>query len=201
MSLACLSLAVRSGGSVSLLRRQIPNALSLLRLVLTPWLWLLIMHQQFKEAMGLMLLALISDGLDGYLARRWHVESVQGAWLDALADKLMLWSLLILLSVRQFIPWWYSGVLLGRDGMLIMAGWSSRWFCGRRLPMRPNRVGKTAIAAQMLSVLLVLGCVAEGQTLSPSLSGLMVLVVVLSLASLLSYGLSWLRVLKGVEPW
>ncbi|NNM51368.1 MAG: CDP-alcohol phosphatidyltransferase family protein [Pseudomonadales bacterium] len=199
--MAYLSLAARPGGFVIAIRRQIPNALSLLRLLLTPWLLLMILHQQFAAAVSIMLLALISDGLDGYLARYWQVESSLGAWLDAVADKLLLWSLLIVLSVQHLMPWWYSYLLMGRDVVLVMAALLCRWYGERTPPLHPNLWGKMAIAAQMLVALWVLISAADEQLRYLSLSGFMIIVVILSLGSLLSYLMSWLRFWKGAEPW
>jgi cardiolipin synthase (CMP-forming) len=97
---------------------NVPNALSLLRLILVPiFAWLIVAHQ---DGWALVVLAVsgISDYLDGALARRWGQISRVGQLLDPAADRLYVFSTLIGLAWRDMIPWWLVVVLIMRDVVL-----------------------------------------------------------------------------------
>ncbi len=168
------------------LRRHIPNALSLLRILIVPCLVPLFEQGHGLLLITLLLLAQLSDAADGYLARRWEVSSRCGAWLDAVADKLLVWDLLYLLWMQKAAPLWFISTLLLRDLLLFVLGLlilrAASW-----QQMRPSLIGKLSMALQMLVLLiLILRLLGLGAWL-PGLSALMASVVLLSLLSLLLY--------------
>src|SRR6478735_4100099 len=102
--------------------RQIPNALTLIRFAAIPvFVWLLLDERSGPSwPAGIVFgLAAITDQLDGYLARRWHVESEFGKVADPLADRLMIDVAVVLLCVEGRLPWLALGVILARDALLI----------------------------------------------------------------------------------
>jgi cardiolipin synthase (CMP-forming) len=103
--------------------------------------------------------AAICDGVDGYIARRYHQHSELGAILDPLADKLLLVSGIVLLSLDnphlRSIPLWLTGTILGRD-LLLLIGMVVIQMTVGRVKVRPRFLGKVATVLQMLCVLWLL---------------------------------------------
>jgi CDP-diacylglycerol--glycerol-3-phosphate 3-phosphatidyltransferase len=102
------------------------------------------------------MLAAVSDGIDGYIARRYHQRSELGAVLDPLADKLLLASAVVLLSFDHGsrlprLPLWLAGTLLGRDIILLLGLGLIHHFCGKAV-VRPMALGKVATVLQMICV-------------------------------------------------
>ncbi len=94
----------------------VPNILSFLRLVGVPlFLWLILVPQADGWAIVVLVLAGISDYLDGKIARKWNQISRVGQILDPLADRLYILATLVGLLIRGIIPWWLVAVLVGRD--------------------------------------------------------------------------------------
>ncbi len=96
----------------------IPNALSLLRLVLVPVFFWLILSRNDGWALIVLVISGFSDYLDGTLARRWGQVSRLGQLLDPLADRLYILSTLLGLAWREVIPWWLVLAIVGRDALL-----------------------------------------------------------------------------------
>jgi cardiolipin synthase len=98
----------------------IPNALSMLRVLGVPlFLWLVIVAQQDIWAFALLIVAGVTDWLDGFLARKLDQTSPIGAILDPLADRLYIAATIIGLAVREFIPWWLVALIVAREVMLL----------------------------------------------------------------------------------
>ncbi|CAK9096206.1 Cardiolipin synthase (CMP-forming) (CLS) [Durusdinium trenchii] len=98
---------------------NIPNALTMTRLVLTPGICWLIWDDQFQLAIVSFWVAGFFDWLDGYLARRWQQESVFGSFLDPLADKVFVGLTMVTLIAKGLIPLWLGILIVGRDALLI----------------------------------------------------------------------------------
>jgi cardiolipin synthase len=99
----------------------VPNALSLLRLLLVPVFALLIIARYDGWALFVLAFSGFTDFLDGYLARRWNQVSKVGALLDPAADRLYILSTLIGLAWRDLIPWWLLALIVARDVVLAFA--------------------------------------------------------------------------------
>ncbi len=101
---------------------QLPNALTVLRLVLVPVFVLVFLRADDGSSWAagvVFLVAGLTDQLDGFLARRWGVESRFGKLADPLADRLMLDAAAILLAVEDKLPWWAAALIVGRDVLLV----------------------------------------------------------------------------------
>jgi cardiolipin synthase len=132
----------------------VPNQLTLLRLGFLPFLIISILYQRYDWAMAILVAAGVSDGLDGLLARRLHQKTAMGAYLDPIADKLMLSSSFFVLALRGKITWWLTILVLGRDVLILTAGAVVLLAVGYR-PFPPSLYGKTATAVEILLVFLV----------------------------------------------
>jgi CDP-diacylglycerol--glycerol-3-phosphate 3-phosphatidyltransferase len=123
---------------------QIPNALTIGRLALIP-VFVVLMVQAGQEPSwpaGIVFgIAGITDQIDGFLARRWHVESRFGQIADPLADRLMIDAAVILLAYYGRLPWIGLAIIIGRD-LMLLAG--SRLLAPRGIEIEVNTVGKAA---------------------------------------------------------
>jgi len=126
-------------------------------------------------ALSTFLLASICDGVDGYIARRFNQRSELGALLDPLADKLLLVSGIVLLSLNNApylaqLPLWFTGTVIGRD-VLLMIGLIVIYITAGRPVIRPRWVGKTATVLQMATVLWILLKLPERWSLRLAIAG------------------------------
>lgn len=133
----------------------LPNAISLLRIALIAPILLLILEGAFGWALALFLLAGFSDGLDGYLAKRFAWHTRLGALLDPVADKLLVAGLFITLAYTQDIPVWLAAVVILRD-VVIVAGATVYNFFVRPVQGEPTRVSKLNTSLQLLFLLFVI---------------------------------------------
>jgi cardiolipin synthase (CMP-forming) len=138
----------------------LPNFITLLRLAVLPFFLYAISVGRFDIALALFVAAGISDGIDGYLARRFDMNSALGAYLDPIADKLLIMSSYLFLAVPSFpgpvkVPVWLAFLVLSRDLLLLTVALllilsSSR----RRFP--PTWLGKVTTVTLIVTVLFVL---------------------------------------------
>lgn len=134
---------------------QLPNLLTLLRIAACPVLVLLLSDRTYDVAMMLFLAAGITDGLDGYIAKRYDYTSSLGAILDPIADKLLIACTYIMLAVLGDLPFWLLVVVMFRDlvivvGYLVLAG------MGADIPMKPTYISKFNTFLQISLVVAVL---------------------------------------------
>lgn len=105
--------------------------------------------------MGLLIAAGISDGLDGLLARRLNQKTALGAYLDPIADKMMLSSSFLVLAWKRKIAWWLAILVLGRDSLILVACAAIILTVGFR-PFPPSIFGKASTFVEILLVLVVI---------------------------------------------
>jgi len=146
------------------------NKITIFRILLIPIFVLLLLdyirdHRKGDEkewerlvACAFFAVAAISDGVDGYIARRYHQKSELGTFLDPLADKALLVSAMILLSVRfkdgtpfDLLPLWFPVLVISRDLMLLAGTVLIHMLAGKMTP-RPRLVGKCATFFQMITL-------------------------------------------------
>ena len=101
--------------------RFLPNLLCVLRILLIYPLARAILDEGYEVVLWLFAIAAFTDALDGYLAKRFDWTSELGKYLDPAADKLLLVTMFVSLSVAQLVPWWLTGIVLLRD-LVIVAG-------------------------------------------------------------------------------
>ena len=142
--------------------RHLPNLICLLRIALV-WPTLDALRSgAYLAALALFVIAALSDGLDGYLAKRFGWTSALGRVLDPLADKLLLMSVFVAGAWLELIPWWLSAAVVARDVMIGLGALVYRLWFGP-LHGRPTGVSKVNTAAQLIYVALVLLRAAAGQ--------------------------------------
>ncbi len=111
---------------------------------------------EMRIAFLLFLAAGISDAVDGFLAKRFHMASELGAYLDPLADKALIVSIYVSLGIAGALPIFLVILVVSRDIMIISAFMLS-WLVGRPMPIRPLLVSKANTVAQIVLAALVLG--------------------------------------------
>ena len=135
--------------------RHLPNLLSAMRLLAAPFAAWLIIEGHDTAALLVFAAAGLSDGLDGFIARRWGVTSDFGAWLDPVADKLLMLLSLVALCTVGMTPLWLVMLVVVRD-MVIVIGWLLVKLLGLPLATAPLFIGKFSTAIQILYVLFAL---------------------------------------------
>jgi cardiolipin synthase len=129
------------------------NWLTVLRIVLIPVFVSLLVYRRPGMALGVFTLAALTDLLDGYVARRRGSQSRLGAFLDPLADKLLLTASFVTLTYLKVLPFWIAAVVISRDVILLL-GAVLIHMAGARLHPRPTWAGKAATFFQILTVLV-----------------------------------------------
>jgi len=133
----------------------IPNLLSLMRMLLLPLILESVLTGNDWWALVWLVLAGLSDALDGWLARLLHQQTLLGEYLDPIVDKIMLSSLFLALSMRRLVPWPVTSMVLTRDVMMLIAAWILYNKKGMR-DFHPTLAGKLNTVIQIVAVLAVL---------------------------------------------
>lgn len=135
--------------------RWLPNAISLLRIVLVAPIVLYIVDGEYKLALILFLVAGFSDGVDGFLAKRFDWHTRIGALLDPIADKLLVAGTYVTLVYTGHIPFWLALLVVVRD-IVIVGGATLYNFLIRPVEGEPTKISKLNTALQLLFILFVL---------------------------------------------
>jgi len=134
---------------------NIPNLITLLRIMLVPVIVILLIQGSFLKALIVFIVASLSDALDGFLARFLKQQTVLGAYLDPIADKALLASSFVTLSVLHVIPSWLAVIVISRD-LIILLGILVLSIMSINVEIRPAFVSKITTAMQLITVLLAL---------------------------------------------
>jgi cardiolipin synthase len=134
---------------------SVPNQITFLRLGFLPLFLILLSYERYAWALAVLLLAGLTDGLDGLLARQLNQKTALGAYLDPIADKLLLSSSFFLLAVKGKIAWWLTILVLSRDVLILTTAAVILLVAGYRT-FPPSILGKITTAAQILLVFAVL---------------------------------------------
>ena len=172
--------------------RNIPNLISVLRLLLVPVTVWLIISGAYGWAFITFMTAGISDGIDGYLARRFDWRTRLGAYLDPLADKALLVSVFVTLGFLKLIPAWLAIAVVSRDALIVGAVLLSR-LMDHPVHVRPLMVSKVNTVVQILFIVAVLGVAALGKSLEMLVDYGSIPVALLTALSGAAYLSSWLR--------
>ena len=132
-----------------------PNQLTLLRMIFLPFIVINVVKHDFKWALALFILAGMSDGLDGLLARTLHQQTLLGQYLDPIADKLLMSTMFLVLSIERMIPWKYTVVVFSREVSILLISGVLFMIAGLR-DFRPSIFGKANTFAQVAAIFFVL---------------------------------------------
>ena len=177
--------------------QHLPLFLTLLRLFCSPVLAWLLFQSRFREALVLVLIAGVTDWLDGWTARKLQVSGKAGVVLDPLADKVLLVTLLVVLGLTGLLPLWMLLLGVGRDLIIVTGALSLRLFRGYR-QFLPSLWGKVSTFFQIVLVFLVLAHAAYPNRILWYLQELALLLSALfTVVSGLDYILRGIKMSKG----
>jgi len=178
----------------------VPNQITLLRLGFLPIFLILISYEHYRWALAVLVLAGLSDGIDGLLARQLNQRSSLGAYLDPIADKLLLSSSFVILAFKKEIAWWLTIIVLSRDVIILVVAVVIILIWGYR-PFPPSLLGKMTTFLQIVLVFtVVLGAAYPNPLLGSIKQILIYLVAALATVSAFQYSVSIARNLSLPAP-
>jgi cardiolipin synthase len=175
-----------------------PNAISLARLLSAPLTVWLILSGEMRLAFWLFLAASLSDGVDGFIAKKFGRATVLGSYLDPIADKALLVSVYVALGGGGYIDLWLVILVVFRD-LLIIGGALLLWLMTRTLTTKPLMISKINTVAQIALAGVMLGQLGLGLVFDELVRVLVYAVAVTTLASGGSYLVTWTRRAARVE--
>jgi cardiolipin synthase len=170
----------------------LPNAISIMRIILILPILMLFVNDEFGWALGLFLIAGLSDGVDGYLAKKYHWDTRLGAFLDPAGDKLLVaWSYGTLAYLGH-IPVWLAFIVIFRD-VVIVAGSFLYHYLVRRLDGEPTRISKINTALEFVFLVFVMSKAGYGWPDNITITVLGASVLVTVVISGYDYVWNWIR--------
>ena len=118
----------------------VPNQITFLRLGFLPLFLILMSYEDYRWALFVLVIAALSDGIDGLLARKLNQRSALGAYLDPIADKLLLSSSFVILAFKKQLAWWLTILVLSRDVLILIVAAVILLVSGYR-PFPPSMLG------------------------------------------------------------
>lgn len=171
---------------------SIPNLITLGRVILVPVVFWFLVSGKLQWAFAAFVAAGVSDAVDGFLAKRFKWETELGAYLDPIADKLLIVSVFVALGVTGKLPSFLVIAVVSRDILIVIAVVLS-WFLGHPTPMKPIAVSKANTVSQIVLAAVVLADEAFELKLRGPVLALIWITAGLTLASLIAYLRVWLR--------
>lgn len=176
---------------------QLPNLITLARIASVPVLILALDQQDYALALAIFVIAGLSDGLDGLIAKRYHCATRLGGILDPAADKILLVGAYVMLTVLGHLPFWLMVVVAFRD-LLIVGGYVVYTSMYGPVQMRPSRLSKFNTLAQIVLVVLVLVQQATGVGHVGVVDAFVYIVLATTVASGMHYLWTW-GFMKDIE--
>ena len=140
---------------------NLPNTLTILRLISIPIFVGMLGHKHYRAALYVFGAAALTDSLDGTIARWFDSRTELGAILDPFADKLLLITAFVMLTVDNDFPLWILGLIVIRDVIIVFGYFSLSFFTGERISVRPSYIGKASTFFQLACVLAALSRFSE----------------------------------------
>jgi cardiolipin synthase len=178
---------------------SLPNLITIARILLVPLTVWLIISQAYGVAFLTIVVAGVSDAVDGYIARRFNLRTELGSYLDPIADKVLLVSVYVTLGFMRLLPDWLVILVVSRD-MLIVGAFLLSWLMDRPFKIKPLLVSKVNTAAQIALAVAVLG-MAEAEFDAPEWRvAAMAVVALLTAASGALYLREWIAHMANGAP-
>jgi cardiolipin synthase len=168
------------------------NMITILRFVLVPAVVYCLLTGAWQLAFAGFVVAGVSDGVDGFVARHFNQRTTLGGYLDPMADKLLLVSVFVVLGFLDELPLWLVIAAVSRDALIVCAVLLST-VMGNPVEMKPLLVSKANTAAQIVLAAVVLAELAFAADFGPIRPLLIILSALLTVASAAAYLVAWLR--------
>ncbi len=173
---------------------NIPNTITLVRIFLVPVIIWLMVSDQMLLALIVFVIAGVTDGADGYIAKTYNLQTELGAYLDAIADKLLLVSIYIVLGLLDEIPAWLVILVVSRD-VLIVGAFILSWMIEQPVQVRPRMISKINTVGQIVLASLVLTHLGLG-IIAPIIIQIGYLMVgILTVSSAAVYLAAWMNIM------
>lgn len=140
---------------------NLPNTITLIRVILIPFFVDLMIYGYYRPALLVFVIACLTDALDGLIARLTNTKTELGAFLDPMADKLLIVTSFVTLAILMKIPVWLVIIVVSRD-IILTLGSLVIYFTGHSLSIKPSLLGKSTTFLQLLVVTLTLALIAYG---------------------------------------
>lgn len=163
---------------------NIPNILTFIRIIIMPVFVAAMIYKRYNYALYLFIAAGLTDMLDGLFARIARQKTHFGAFLDPLADKLLLITSFVIFSLYDLIPKWLAISVISRD-IIVMLGWFLLYLVYHRTKVEPSLIGKAAISSQMMLIAYTLFSINFG--IKAPVAWMFLLVAVLTIISGIQY--------------
>jgi cardiolipin synthase len=134
---------------------SLPNALTLIRILLIPLFVIFLISKSFHNALITFVIAGITDGIDGFIARIWNQRTDLGSYLDPIADKLLLASAFVTLAILRIIPSWLTVIVMSRDVLIALGFWVLT-MTDHKPTLKPRYTSKITTVFQILTVIWAL---------------------------------------------
>lgn len=165
----------------------LPNIISLLRICLTLLFVIAFLHNKLKSSIMLLTISILTDFLDGFLARTLKQKTKFGSFLDPLADKTLVVAVILVLMFRNYIPWWFFGVVLVRE-FLVIAGWLITYQQTTILAAKPRFLGKISVCLEMITcACVIINIYVQWNVLNDIIHELFVITSIFVVGSLVDY--------------
>ena len=175
--------------------KHLPNVLTGLRLLAAPAIAVLLLLDHYSAALAVFLFAGVSDLIDGYLAKRYHLATRLGHYLDPAADKALMFACFVVLAFQGVVPVLLAAVVIGRDVLMVLGIVLAR-LAGAELTVTPLRIGKLTTVVQVAFVALQLFALAFAIDIDAWQRWAALIVGVVTVASAWTYGALWLRAMS-----
>lgn len=176
----------------------LPNLITMARIISVPFIISLLLDQEYVFAFWLFVAAGVSDGVDGFLAKRYDATTRLGAYMDPLADKVLLTALFVTLGIQGILPTWLVVLAVSRD-LTIIGSVLLTNSMGYEIEIRPQYMSKVNTLFQITLVLMVLGTLAFPIDDSRILTYGVPIVALTTVLSWVGYLWSWILILGGFE--
>jgi cardiolipin synthase len=170
----------------------VPNMITILRFLLVPAVIYWLLTGEWRLAFAGFVIAGVSDGVDGFIARRFNQRSVLGGYLDPMADKLLLVSVFVVLGIMDKLPLWLVVAAVSRDALIVCAVLLST-VMANPVEIKPLMVSKANTVAQIVLAGVVLAELAFAADFGPIRPVLIILSGLLTVASAGAYLVAWSR--------
>lgn len=174
----------------------VPNVITIMRFLLVPAVIWALLSGEMVWAFAFFLIAGVSDGVDGFIARQFNQQSKLGAYLDPMADKLLLVSVFVVLGLMGELPLWLVVLAVSRDALIIGAVMLST-VMGHPVVVKPLFVSKANTAVQIVLAAVVLADLAFVLNLASARNVIVLASGVLTVASAAAYLVAWLKHMAG----
>ena len=175
------------------------NGVTAVRLVLVPFIAIALLNQRYEDAFWMTLIAGASDAVDGFIARFFDHKSVIGAYLDPVADKILIVTLFGLLTAQGQLPVWLMILVLARDVAIVATVASFNRMKGTALQMKPLFISKLTTFFQVSLLLVTLADLSFVLQMGTLRSLLAIIAAAMTVCSWIAYYFEGLRAVRAAD--